>query len=95
MDRTPTLAQKFVAELLGTAFLTWIATFKYTKRKVIEETKQLETRTLYEKIDAYDKIIESQNTLIKKQVDKIDNLLMKIEKLEEKIVSLEKHIKHE
>src|SRR6266568_1336314 len=24
MDRTPTLAQKFVAELLGTAFLTWI-----------------------------------------------------------------------
>ncbi len=24
MDRTPTLTQKFVAELLGTAFLTWI-----------------------------------------------------------------------
>src|SRR5215469_18939919 len=24
MDRTPTLAQKFVAELLGTSFLTWI-----------------------------------------------------------------------
>src|SRR5690349_1147007 len=24
MDRTPTLAQKFVAEFLGTAFLTWI-----------------------------------------------------------------------
>jgi glycerol uptake facilitator protein len=24
MDRTPTLAQKFLAELLGTAFLTWI-----------------------------------------------------------------------
>src|SRR5207244_12150573 len=24
MDRTPTLTQKFVAELLGTSFLTWI-----------------------------------------------------------------------
>src|SRR2546428_2702148 len=24
MDRTPTLAQKFIAELLGTSFLTWI-----------------------------------------------------------------------
>src|SRR5260370_34341216 len=24
MDRTPNLTQKFVAELLGTAFLTWI-----------------------------------------------------------------------
>ncbi len=24
MDRTPTLTQKFVAEMLGTAFLTWI-----------------------------------------------------------------------
>ena len=24
MDRTPTLTQKFIAELLGTSFLTWI-----------------------------------------------------------------------
>src|SRR5205085_1774147 len=24
MDRTPTLTQKFVAEMLGTSFLTWI-----------------------------------------------------------------------
>ena len=78
-----------------TAFLTWIATFKYIKRKVIEETKQLETHTLSDKVDAYDKVIESLNNLIKKYVEEVSGLRNHIEALETKIESLEKRLKHE
>lgn len=70
------------------SFLTWIFTFKYTK-------SSLKTKTVSDKLDGYDKIIESQNNLIKKQVEEMDKLRTYIIKLEEKIESLEKRIKNE
>lgn len=39
MDRTPTLAQKFLAELLGTAFLTWIGAGSITAAVYLLGTK--------------------------------------------------------
>ncbi len=70
------------------SFITWLFTFKYSRRKEAATAGAAEIETIVKKVDAYDKIIRDLNGRVVNYVIETNQLRQENEGLQQKIYDL-------